>query len=135
MKNKYFDHLHTNIGLLMMRLGFGFFMLYGHGWGKLMKVLSGNFEFGDPLGIGVAPSLILAAFAESICAFLLIIGYKTKWATIPLIITMLVALFFVHLSDPFGRQEKILLYLAGYIAILFTGPGKLSLDYRMNPST
>ncbi len=134
MRNKYFDNIPTNAGLLVLRVGLGLFMLYGHGWGKLMKVLGGNFEFGDPLGLGAGLSLVLVTFAEAFCSLLLIIGYKTKWATIPLIITMAVALFFVHLNDPFGRQEKNLLYLAGYIAILCTGPGKFSIDYRMNPS-
>ena len=131
MKNRFIDNGPVNLALFILRISLGFFMIYGHGWRKLMKIIQGNFEFGDPLGIGSTPSLILAAFAEVICAFLIIIGYKTKWATIPLIITMAVVYFLVHFSDPFGRQEKALLYLFGYVALLLTGPGKLSLDYRL----
>ena len=42
----------TDFSLLIFRVLPAFFMLYGHGWGKLMNVFSGNFEFGDPIGIG-----------------------------------------------------------------------------------
>ena len=129
-KNYFSENNHVNLGLLIFRVAIGAFMLIGHGWGKLMKVFQGNFEFGDPLGIGAAPSLVLTSFAEAICSILIIIGLKTKWATIPLIITMLVAYFVVHFSDPFGRQEKALMYLVSYILILLTGPGKYSLDFN-----
>jgi putative oxidoreductase len=52
----------------------------------------------------------------------------TRLVTIPLIITMAVAVFMIHKSDFFGEAEHATLYLAGYIALLFSGPGKISMD-------
>ena len=119
-----------DIGKLILRLGMGGFMLT-HGWPKLMKLFAGGpIEFGDPIGLGPTFSLILTVFAEVVCSILLIVGFKTRWAAIPLAFTMLVAAFVVHLDDPFGRKEKALMYLVAYVAIALIGAGKHSLDDR-----
>lgn len=118
-----------DIALLLLRLTFGGAMIYGHGWGKFMRFFGEDpIKFADPFGLGVVPSLALATFAEFFCAILLMLGAFTRWAVIPLIITMGVALFYVHIADPFGRQEKALLYLIPYICLFLTGAGKYSLD-------
>lgn len=119
----------TDIGLLLLRLCFGGAMLYGHGWGKLMRLFGDDpIKFADPFGLGPEFSLYLVIFAEVVCAFLLMIGLFSRQVTIPLIITMLVAVFMVHISDPFGKMEKGLLYLITYISLLFMGPGRYSVD-------
>lgn len=99
-----------------------------HGFPKLMKVIDGNMQFGDPLGIGAGPSLVLAAFAEAICSILIILGLATRLAVIPLIITMATAAFIVHANDPFSSQEMPLLYLLIYVTLMVTGPGKYAVD-------
>ena len=38
--------------------------------------------------------------------------------------------FVVHLDDPFGRKEKAVLYLVGYMIIFLLGPGKYSIDKK-----
>jgi len=120
-----------DIALLLLRITFGGAMIYGHGYGKLMRFFGEDpIKFSDPFGIGIIPSLSLATFAEVFCAILIILGAFTRWATVPLIITMAVALFYVHIADPFGRQEKALLYLVAYITIFLTGPGAYSIDAK-----
>lgn len=114
----------------ILRIFAAFFMLYGHGWGKLMSVFGGDFAFLDPLGIGPTASLILAAFAEGICSLLIIAGFWTRLASLILSINMAVAVFFVHLpgGDWFGDMELPLLYLVVFIVIFLLGPGKYSID-------
>ena len=112
----------------ILRIFAAFFMIYGHGWGKLMNVLNGNFQFLDPIGIGPEASLILAAFAEAICAFLILIGFWTRLASFFLIVNMAVAFFFVHISQSFGDMEMALLYLLIWVVIFLLGPGKFSVD-------
>lgn len=113
---------------LLMRLVTGSFMLT-HGWGKLMSMMAGApYKFADPLGMGVTPSLLLAVFAEVGCAVLIIVGLATRLATIPIMITMLVAAFIIMGNSPFNLKELSLLYFTLLVVILVIGPGRYSLD-------
>lgn len=115
-----------DFGLLLMRLGFSVGMMT-HGYGKFLKIIQGNFEFGDPIGIGPTFSLILAAIGEFIAPILIILGWKTRLATIFPTLTMLVAFAIAHDGDPFSRKEKAFVYLIAFLTLYFTGPGKYSL--------
>lgn len=106
-------------------------MAVSHGWGKFQKLISGDFSFADPLGIGEEASFILTVFAELFCGILVVAGLFTRAALIPLIITMIVAVFIVHADDPFGKQEFGLLFLIPYMTLFLTGPGKYSLDKKL----
>ena len=87
-----------HIGLFLLRFTFSAMML-SHGIPKLLNLIQGNLDFGDPIGIGALASLILTVIAEAICPLLIIIGYKTRLASIPSIINMGVAAFIFHGSD------------------------------------
>lgn len=122
----------VNIALLILRVAVGIFMLT-HGWGKMETLFSGEpIQFADPIGLGATFSLALAVFAEVLCSILLIIGLGTRLATIPLLITMLVATFIIHATDGFGKQEFALLYAVIYLTIALIGAGKYSLDYLIS---
>jgi putative oxidoreductase len=119
--------MNRDLGLLILRVGAGV-MMATHGWGKVVDLFSGNPQFGDPLGIGPVPSLALAAFAEFLCALLVVVGFKVRWTAIPIVITMLVAAFVVHAADGWGKQEFPLLYAVAFLTLVFTGAGQYSLD-------
>jgi putative oxidoreductase len=112
---------------LILRLTLGLLML-NHGLPKLMNFMSGNMEFGDPIGIGVPASLALTVFAEFLCSILIAIGLWTRLALIPLIITMLVAVFIVHKNDGMAEMEHGLMYLLSYCALFLLGSGNYSID-------
>lgn len=118
----------TDIGLLAARIFFGLGMAYGHGWDKLVHFGDKADGFPEVFGMGSEISLALAVFSEFFCAILLALGFATRFALIPLIITMAVAVFDVHAGDPFNVMEKGTLYLGAYIALFFAGPGKISID-------
>ncbi len=122
--------LQTQIGLAVLRIG-GAAMMLTHGVPKLQRLFGEDpIEFGDPLGIGASPTFFLAVFAEFLCAVFVLIGFKTRWASLPIIITMLVAAFVQHAADPFGSKEKALLYAIVFIAIFLLGPGAYSVDKK-----
>lgn len=127
-----------NIGLLLLRVTAGSFLLT-HGLQKYNLLLKGGpIEFIDPIGIGPSASLILAVFAEVVCALLLIVGFGTRLILVPLIITMFVAVFIVHASDGFAKQELGGLYLVIFIFLFLSGSGKYSIDryiYKNNRNT
>jgi putative oxidoreductase len=118
--------------LLIIRLVIGSFMLV-HGLPKLALLLGGGeVQFISILGLGAKASLALAAFAEVFCSVLIIVGLGTRLASIPLIVTMLVAVFYVHANDPFIKQEMGLHYLLVYGLLLVAGSGKYSADYLVD---
>ncbi|MCE7993778.1 MAG: DoxX family protein [Roseivirga sp.] len=119
-----------DLSLLIFRAGVGIMMLT-HGYPKFLRLIAGEFRFGDPLGLGVEASLILAVLAEFVCSILLVLGLTTRYALVPLIIMMAVAGFVVHGNDPFGTQEKSVLYLLTFVVLMITGPGRYSLDKRL----
>ncbi len=121
--------LMTHLGLAFLRITTALMMLT-HGYSKFMKLVSGDFKFADPIGIGEAPSLFLAVVGEFIAPILIIIGFKTRLAAIPALITMLVAAIIVHGADPFGTQEKAWLYSVLFATIILLGPGKYSIDKK-----
>lgn len=119
-----------NLFLLILRLGIAMLMLT-HGIPKLGKLIAGDFNFPDPVGLGSPTSLILTIFAEVICSLLIAAGLGTKLAVIPLIITMSVILFIVHVDEPMMNHYNVLIYLLGYIILLLTGGGRYSFGYYL----
>src|SRR5215207_9670244 len=97
--------LMSSVGLLILRLGIGGFML-SHGWGKLQMTLAGDFDkFGDPIGLGNQVSLILVTGAEFFCAGLVMLGFGTRFAAAAIVFAMGVAAFVAHGNDPWTMEE------------------------------
>jgi putative oxidoreductase len=114
--------------LLLLRVGVGSFLLFGHGVPKLLAAAEMAAHFPDPLHIGAVPSFALAAGAESLGALLIILGLATRPAALAVLITMLVAGLVQHAADPWAKKELALLYAIPFAALLFTGAGAWSLD-------
>jgi len=123
---KYSDRS-VSFALLLLRLSLGGLMI-PHGYQKLMSFASKSSGFSDPFHIGGPASMSLTIFAEFFCAILIVLGLMTRLACVPLITAMSVALFYAHHGEVFGDGEHAALYLLGYAALFFTGPGKISMD-------
>lgn len=140
----------VDIGLLILRLGIGGYMLT-HGVGKLRMLLAGDFDkFADPIGLGPAASLVLVTGAEFFCALLVALGLATRLAAVPAAFAMGVAAFVAHGGDPWtmgegarlfqagaakswSSKEPALLYMIPFLAIAFAGGGRFSLDALLCP--
>ncbi len=120
----------ASLGLFVLRVTTSALMLT-HGWPKFQRLLAGNMRFGDPIGLGSELSFVLVVTAEFLCSILLILGLFSRLASIPPAIAMLVAFSVTHADDPFGTQEKPILYFMIYIVLFITGPGKYSLDKKL----
>lgn len=118
-----------DLGLLILRVGASGLMLM-HGIGKVQDLFSNPTDFADPIGLGATVSLVLAVIGEFVAPLFMIIGYKTKIAAIPALITMLVAAFVYHANDPFDSKEKAVLYALCFLVIAIAGPGKYSIDRK-----
>ena len=114
--------------LLIARVAIGILMLV-HGLPKLVMLMSGE-AASFPAVLGMSPhlSLGLAVFAEVFCSIFILVGLGTRLAVIPLITTMLVAVFYIHMADPFAKQELGLHYLLVYVMLFIAGSGRYSFD-------
>ena len=124
----------ADLGLLVLRVGFGGMLLRGHGWDKLQSYADLKTTFPDPIGIGSHMSLLGAIFAEVVCAALIIIGLATRLAGLVLAFTFAVAAFIVHQNDPLFSQtppskEPALMYMCAGLALALLGAGRISFDH------
>lgn len=117
---------------LLTRLSIGAVFLEA-GWGKLHnldKVIAFFAELGIPAPHLQAP---FVAGTELVCGFLILVGLVSRFAAVPLIISMIVAIITAKkgdissVTDLFNLSEY--LYIVGLVWIIFYGAGCLSLDH------
>ncbi len=134
----------VNFGLLIVRVGVGImFVLHGEGkmfggpekWAKLGKAMA-------DVGIDFAPVFwgFMAAFAEFGGGILLALGLFFRPACFLMLVTMAVAAH-VHWLDAAEAGESLKGKLMEgshaielgivFLALLFTGPGKYSVDNKL----
>lgn len=117
----------VNTALFLLRLGVGI-LIVKHGYDKIANFSTLQNKFMNFMNIGSTASLLLVIFAEFFCGLLIILGLFTRFACVPLIIAMCVALVVVHKGEFFGKGETDALYLVSFITLLFAGPGRISVD-------
>lgn len=113
--------------LLVVRILFGLFLI-SHGVAKWQHFDTLSSTFPDPMHLGHSLSLVLAIFAEVICAAGFIAGAFYRLALIPMIFTMCIASLVVHHGDPFATKELAVVYLVVFVLMFIAGPGKYALD-------
>ncbi len=112
--------------LLSLRILFGL-LLMSHGIQKWANFQIMSTSFPDPLGIGSQLSLMLVIFAEIFCSLFFIIGFLYRLVLIPMIINMSVAFFAIH-GGSISHGELAFVYLAIFLLLYITGPGRFSID-------
>ncbi len=117
-----------DLGLLMMRVSAGLLISIAHGLPKALSWSERADSFADPIGVGPTASLALAVFAELVCGIAVALGLFTRLSAVPVVITLLVAAFIIHADDPFRKMEFALVYAIPFVTLIFTGPGRYSLD-------
>jgi putative oxidoreductase len=119
----------TDLGLAVLRLFFGITLALAHGWGKFSDLggFAGKLEGKVPMAWLLGPA---AGLSEFVGGLLLAIGLFTRPAAFFVLVTMLVAGFYIHAADPFPKKELAFAYAAAALALVIAGPGSLSVDRR-----
>jgi putative oxidoreductase len=117
-----------DLGLALVRVGFGLSLALAHGLGKVAhpdQFVNGLAQGGFP-----APAVLgwVALLSEFGGGLLLALGLLTRPAAAFVVGTLGVAAFHVHAADPYQRKELALAYVVVGLALLVAGPGRFSLD-------
>jgi putative oxidoreductase len=122
-----------SFGLLILRVLAGLSLFLKHGWEKLTGYSVMVQHFPDPIHIGAHASLAFALFSDGICSLLIILGLATRPAAVIILINLLTAFFFVLHGAFFSipHVELVWLYTGVFAALLFTGPGRFSIDAHL----
>ena len=118
----------------LARLAVGL-VFFRSGWGKLHDLESVAKYFGE-LGIPhPALQATVASTAELVCGGLLLVGLATRFAVVPLIVTMGVAIATAQWENVDGLASLVGLLEFAYVTLLVwlgtDGPGPLSLDHLL----
>lgn len=121
-----------DLGLLLVRLGFGLGFLYFHGWSKLTAGPDGWARTGsavEHLGIDFGHTFFgfMAAFSEAIGGALIALGLLFRPAAILVVATMFVA-WVMHVTTGRGTPAHAFKNLWVALGLAFIGPGRYSLD-------
>jgi putative oxidoreductase len=119
------------LALLLGRLAIGLLFL-ATGWGKVNDLAQVT-EFFSTLHIPFpALNAVLVGYSELICGAAIVLGLLTRLATLPLIVSMFVAILTARLGDVEGVLDLIALeeftYLVVLAMLLILGPGRVSGD-------
>ena len=118
----------ANAGSTLLRVFAGISLMMAHGIGKLppsQAFVDRTASFGFPVPTGFAWA---AAMSEFLGGLFLAIGLFTRVASFFIAMVMVTALYHVHYSDPFQRQELAFLYLFIALCYLLKGASDWSID-------
>jgi putative oxidoreductase len=138
------NRTNTDLGLLLLRIALGVIMA-AHGAQKAFGMFGGPGPEGVVAmvgGMGFKPPVVwawLLIAAELGGGVGLVLGFLTPLCALGIIISQLVAVFMVHGphgfflggAGPVPGFEYNLALLGAAFCLLFTGPGRISLDYLL----
>jgi putative oxidoreductase len=110
-------------------------IMFAHGWQKLVGG-PGAFGEGTLAALGVPLPVLMGfvvTFVELVGGIFLILGFLSRISALILTINLIVATLLVKvdlglIAAEGAGAELDLALIAGFIVVLFVGPGKLSLD-------
>lgn len=129
--------------ILRLIIGFGFMV---HGWAKFSRGPAGFGKLLEQLGVPLPDVMAwVVPFVELLGGLAILLGVFVKIVGVPLIITMLVAMFTVLLRYGFSTINTVgltetgpkfgppgyelnLLYIAGLVSLILIGAGRFSID-------
>lgn len=132
-------YTYSNMARLFLRLFVGVMFLQ-FGIRQLVNYEALQETFPSVWGISPETSLIIMISVELICSLFIMVGFLTRLSTIPPIIVMIAAEYYIlHDLLPANISPAAIgdtdpgylpiMFIGIYLFLLLAGPGKISLDY------
>ena len=136
-------YTYSNISRLFIRLFVGILLLK-FGISHMLKFAALSAQFPEVLGMSGSAALSCVIGIELICSLLLMTGLLTRYACIPALFTMILAIVKTMSCERYSFVENLadidlmdpvyipVLFSGILIYLLLAGPGKISLDYLIS---
>lgn len=131
-------YTYSNMSRLFIRL-FVAVMFMQFGIRQLVNYNSLVATFPTVLGLSPATCITLMIIIELVCSLFIMVGFLTRLAVIPPIVSMILAEYYI-IHDMLGNLELYgldsvdpgylpIMFIGIYLYILLAGPGRVSVDY------
>lgn len=121
------ESLDTQIAMFILRVLFGGLIMY-HGGRKIAAFDEVYPWFPDPIGLGSSASFLIVVLIEILFGLCIAVGFFTRIAVIPVLLTMAVAFFIAYSRFQFMDREVSFAYLLLSAVVFLAGSGKYSVD-------
>lgn len=138
---RFSGYTYSNLARLFMRLFVGI-MFMQFGIRHLVNYNEMVSTFPSVLGMSSEACLIIMIVIELVCSLLIMVGFLTRLSTIPPILSMMAAEYYIlhdmlpHISayglDSTQPGYLPVMFIGIYLFLLLAGPGKISLDYLLS---
>lgn len=121
-----------HIAMLLFRIAAAAELIAAHGLKKIGVGVADSEIVPNPLHLPEAFNQAFATAANLIFPLFVIAGLLTRLACLPVLAVTLTGFFVVHLHDAILVRDTPYIYSVVFLLILVMGPGKYSLDFRIN---
>lgn len=118
-----------HLPLLFLRVAVSLEIMIVHGLKKIGVGVAEAEKVPDPFNLPYALNQFLATSANLFFPLLVIIGLFTRLAILPTLAVTSMGYFVIHWNDSLIERDIPFMYTMVYLFLLFTGPGKYSIDY------
>jgi putative oxidoreductase len=117
--------------ILLGRVTLGALLIH-HGAPKVFGGVSGLAKHLSDLGWPLATvQAYLASYTEFLGGIFLVVGLFTRFSAVFNVGLFAIIVMVFHGSDPFQDKEAGLMYLVLSLMVLFSGPGRVSVDHYL----
>ncbi|PKB18799.1 DoxX family protein [Flavobacterium sp. 5] len=120
--------LSFDFGMLLFRITIATQLIVVHGLKKIGIGVEIAEKVPNPLHLPEIFNYSFAVAANLVFPLFVILGWCTRWATLPTLAVILSGYFIVHWNDPLLVSDVPFMYSLGFLFIFCSGPGLYSMD-------
>jgi putative oxidoreductase len=124
-----------HLSLLIFRVAASVELIIAHGLKKIGVGVEKAEMIPNPLHLPEGLNSVFAIGGNLFFPLLIIIGFLTRVAILPILAITLTGYFLVHWQDPVLVKDTPYIYSIIYLLLLVLGPGKYSVDYLIHKKT
>ncbi len=121
-----------HLAMLIFRVLVSVQLMTTHGLKKLGIGVGQAEIVPNPLGLPEQLNTLFATSANLFFPVLVIFGFLTRLASLPVLAVTMTGYFVLHWNDPLPEKDMPFMYSLAFLLILVLGPGKYSMDYLIN---